>query len=232
MKSKKIKNALVLFTKEPVVGKVKTRLLSELSPSDACRLYRAFVEDLVESFCGLHETTLFLSCSPSTAHPFLESLSQKYSLNLINQSGKHLGERMENTLQDLWEEGFSHRVIIGTDSPTLSIDLIQEAFHQLKDHSLTFGPSNDGGYYLVGVSGPSPSIFSNISWSTDQVMTQTLEKIHLLRISTHLLSFWYDVDTPKDLRFLHAHLNYLNIKGSPIPKRTYEEINRLFKPCS
>ncbi|HEX9757826.1 MAG TPA: TIGR04282 family arsenosugar biosynthesis glycosyltransferase [Nitrospiria bacterium] len=221
------KNALVLFAKAPIPGKVKTRLLSHFSSEQASGLYQAFVEDLVESLCSLPYITLFLSCPPPMDHPFFSNLAKKYPLTQIEQKGEDLGKRMEKTFIDLGKMGIKKRVIIGADSPTLSPLQIQEAFEKLNDYPLTLGPSHDGGYYLIGISRETPPIFSEITWGTNQVMTQTLKKLGHTTFKPHLLPFWYDVDTPEDVYFLKEHLNHLNQLGQTIPKRTNQYLENL-----
>ena len=221
------KDALVLFAKAPIPGKVKTRLLPHFTPEQASGLYQAFAEDLIESLCRLPYCTFYLSCSPSMDHRFFSSLAQKYPISLLEQKGEDLGNRMENTFNDLAKSGIKKRVIIGADSPTLSHFLIQEAFEKLNVHPLTLGPSQDGGYYLIGVSGETPPIFSEISWGTRQVMTQTLKKLSHTPFKLHLLPFWYDVDTPEDVSFLKEHLNHLSQMGQTIPKRTKQYLQDL-----
>jgi rSAM/selenodomain-associated transferase 1 len=152
-------------------------------------------------------------------------LSKHYPLTLLVQQGYDLGERMEQTFRHLAAQGFRRRIIIGTDSPTLPLTIIQEAFRQLEDHNLVLGPSHDGGYYLIGLSSEIPPIFNGIPWGTQQVLTQTLQRINESAIPMYLLPFWYDVDTFEDLSFLKEHLSHLSEAGHPIPKRTHFYLN-------
>ncbi len=218
-------NALVLFAKAPVPGQVKTRLSSEFSFENAAILYQAFVEDLIDSFCNMPSVHFYLSCSPSTNHPFFKSLARDYPISLMEQSGRDLGLRMEETMTELSKKGHDVRIIIGADSPTLPPVYVREAFDKLGHNDLVLGPSHDGGYYLIGVSGSTPPIFNPIPWGTDQVMMETLRMVHQEACRLHLLPFWYDIDTPRDVHFLKQHLIHLNRIGQTIPKRTFECLN-------
>ena len=205
--------ALILFAKTPRPGKVKTRLQPDISPEEASKLYQAFVLDLLGSTRNLEGTVRFLSCDPSKSDPYFKSLGERDHLDLIDQRGSDLGQRMRNAFEEVQAKGFERLVIIGTDCPNLSVKLIQKAFSYLEVHDLVLGPSRDGGYYLIGCRGKVPPIFDGIPWSGDQVFRLTLKRVMELNVNCALLPFWYDVDTMDDLRFLSSHLEFLDQQG-------------------
>jgi len=226
------KKALILFAKIPKPGQVKTRLLPDLSPEQASRIYRAFILDTLGSTALLKGVKRILACDPTRRDPFFKALAKRFGLTLIDQVGGDLGARMRNALVEVHRQGFDPAVLIGMDLPTLPTDHIQEAFRQLKNHSqgpsIVLGPSADGGYYLIGCSGLVPRIFNEIDWSTERVLTQTLARIEDNHLNAALLPFWYDVDTLQDLRFLAQHMRYLERKaGRPVAPETARVLKAL-----
>ena len=203
------KKALIIFAKVPKAGQVKTRLQPELSPDASSQLYLAFILDTLAATASLKGVKRILGCDATRRDPFFIQLAERYDVVLIDQAGENLGARMRNAVAEAYRLGFGQAVIIGTDIPTLPIGYIQEAFKRLKTCPLVLGPSADGGYYLIGCSGSIPPIFDGIAWGTGQVLTQTLQRITESHLTAALLPFWYDVDTAADIRFLSAHLAYL-----------------------
>ena len=219
---------LILFAKAPYPGRVKTRLQPDVSPEQGCELYRAFVDDLLATTRSLKDVKRIMGCDPSQSDPYFEALSEKYPVDLMDQRGADLGERMRNAFEEIRERGNGPVVIIGTDSPTLPVEMIREAFSRLETHDLVLGPSRDGGYYLIGCARQVPPIFHDIPWGTGQVLEKTLRQVADSKIKCALLPFWYDVDTIEDLRFLSAHLNYLNQQGDgPVAVETAQIIKEL-----
>ncbi len=210
---------LVLFCKAPEVGAVKTRLFPSLSKEDAARLHAACIADTLRLTDKL-DVQRALACAPSIHHPFFVECARQRPLELIQQAGGDLGERMKSVLTWGFLRGFEKIVLIGCDSPTLPTAFIREAFHRLGRASCVLGPSGDGGYYLLGAYGSVPDLFGEIPWGTSQVMTQTLRKLNAQKRSCHLLPFWYDIDRPEDLLFLKEHLAFLEREGHPVPRET------------
>ena len=131
---------------------------------------------------------------------------------------------MSKAITEAYRRGFGRVVIIGTDSPTLPRAYIREAFKRLKTkskgYSLVLGPSTDGGYYLIGCSGGIPPVFKGITWSSAQVLTQTLQRAVQKGLKAQLLPFWYDADTVEDIDLLAEHLSFFRRKrkASPAPE--------------
>jgi hypothetical protein len=120
-------------------------------------------------------------------------------LDIRKQSGGGLGARMHESFKAAVEEGARRAVIVGTDCPGMSADILEKAFDQLADHDLVLGPAEDGGYYLVGMKKPTPRLFAGITWGGEDVLRKTLEIAEELGVSTALLSKLADVDRPEDL---------------------------------
>jgi rSAM/selenodomain-associated transferase 1 len=208
----RIKKALILFAKSPKPGFVKTRFQPEWSAEEAGKLYQAFVMDLVSATSRLKSIARILACDPTSRDPLFQSLARRYKLKLMDQRGRNLGERMRNAIEEAHQMGFHQVVIIGTDSPTLPMEFIDQAFRLLRSHELVLGPSHDGGYYLIGCGEIIPPVFEGIPWGTVGVLALTLRRMVDLKLKCALLPFWYDVDTAQDLHLLSAHLDFLKEK--------------------
>lgn len=219
-------DALLIFAKAPVPGEVKTRLLPDLSKEEAARLYEAFICDILKS-TSLIDAERFLFCHPSKGHSFFCRIAEDKRIQLMEQQGQDLGERMRNAMGLLLKDGFDRVVIIGSDSPTLPVEYIMKGFKGLMSHSAVIGPSIDGGYYLVGGRNQVPLIFEGISWGTDRVFRETLERGMLLGLDLCLLPFWYDVDTIEDLFLLYNHIRYLNKDRKGVAEETIKLLERI-----
>lgn len=200
------KQALIIFAKAPEPGQVKTRLSPPLTSDQAARLHEAFMLDVVHATQPLTGVTQWLSCAPSTTHPFFRLLSRRFRMRLLTQTGETLGERMASALRQALDSGATRAVLIGTDVPTLPCTMIRDAFRFLRHADVVLGPACDGGYYLVGVSRRVPPIFDKIPWGRSTVLESTLMLANRLGLRCRLLPFWYDVDTLPSLRLLTAHL--------------------------
>ncbi len=203
-------SAIVMFSKATEPGKVKTRLTSHMSDHEAAFFHEAFVLDTLDSLSAFKNSDRYLACHPDKEHNFFKELEEDFDIKPFNQKGEDLGKRMENAFLYLRGEGHKEIVIIGSDSPTLPAEILNEAFQRLKKDELVIGPSLDGGYYLIGLSANVPDIFSDIEWGTDKVFEETLKKVKDSNTDFSVLPFWYDVDTMKELRFMAIHLDALN----------------------
>jgi rSAM/selenodomain-associated transferase 1 len=220
-------NALAIFAKAPIAGQVKTRLCPPLTHKQAAELFRCFLLDTVEHMCSLETVQVFLAITPADSEPLFRHMIP-FPVRYLPQRGDSLGEREINMLVDMLSEGFSRAVIIGSDIPTLPVAHIQEAFTRLEDPECdaVFGPSTDGGYYLVGVREVHRPLFENVAWSTPQVLEQTLEQARLHQLAVELVPSWYDVDTVEDLQQLVIDVREKRDGSDDVP-RTRELLKRL-----
>jgi hypothetical protein len=195
--ARKKKQALLVFIKLPVAGRVKTRLQPELSPTLAANLYRAMVDDLFRTLDrrNLWDLIAFFS-PPEQERAFREWLPG--STHLVPQSGTDLGERLANAFEWSHAQGHSRTIILGTDMPTLGSDVLSDAFVALERAEVVLGPSTDGGYYLVGLKEPRPELFDDVGWSTPEVLEQTIARIDDTGATYHLLPERTDIDTWQD----------------------------------
>ncbi len=216
---------LVVFVKDPIPGRVKTRLTPRIAPDEAAKLYKAFTLDIISNARKLKRNSVnnvTVAYTPIGAEKAFRKLA-KQPTNFLPQKGKNLGERMKNAFKQSFAEGAKRVVIIGTDSPTLPVSYIQKAFDILKKIPVVIGPTFDGGYYLIGLSGLNDDIFDGIGWGTSRVFDQTLTRIKSLNIQVYVLPPWYDVDTSEDLEFLRTHLLAMRMSGvEEVPERTMQ----------
>lgn len=206
MHDKEKKPALVIFAKAPEPGQVKTRLLPYLTPQEVTELHRAFVLDTIARLKPIGAVQRYIACYPSSTHPFFSRLGKQYQLELLDQQGSDLGERMSTIVRGLAARHMTGIVLISTDSPTLPVSYLNEAFHVLQKKAVVLGPSKDGGYYLIGISRWIPQLFEGIPWSTENVFKTTLQQIHHLKLAYEILPQWFDVDHIEDLKILANQL--------------------------
>ncbi len=133
-------------------------------------------------------------------------------ISLFSQTGNDLGEMLNNIFLQKLADGYDAVSIIDSDSPDLPGSVVQESFKRLLSNQtdVVFGPCHDGGYYLVGMRKPHPELFYDIPWSTETVLTNTLEKAKKLSVKIDLLPWWNDLDTFEDLlKYYHQHKDKL-----------------------
>jgi hypothetical protein len=144
--------------------------------------------------------TIVICYSPKDAlDKFTMWLGSHY--HYLPQKGNNLGQRMKHSFIDAFANNFERAIIIGSDSPDLPIDYINEAFSSLKTHDVVIGPCLDGGYYLIGFTQNSflPRAFEGIHWSTETVFSETMNILSNENLKIHILPKWSDVDTLSDL---------------------------------
>lgn len=198
--------AVAIFAKAPTPGEVKTRLCPPLTPREAAALARCFLRDRIAQVRALAGTTPVIAYAPASERDLFERLAPGFVLR--PQRGRDLGERMGSVLGDLLRAGHPAAIAIGTDTPTLPGALIQRAVDLAASDQadLVLGPSEDGGYYLIGVRGDHAALFADVPWSTGAVLDVTLRRAEVANLRPALLPTWFDVDTPDDLSRLRAAL--------------------------
>ena len=228
-----MKICVIVFAKNPVPNQVKTRLIPTLSPEQAATLYTAFLTDWCEALSKLVGVDLIVAYTPPEAESDLRALIGD-DVIYTPQIGEDLGERLTSATQRAVAQGYTKILLVGSDSPTLPISYISEAFTQLDSRDIAIGPSIDGGYYLIGFSTPNikitvPFVFEDIAWSTANVFRQTLARIRSVKATVGLLPPWYDIDTAEDLAFLYAHISATRLAGGTVQAfRTETLLAKLF----
>jgi uncharacterized protein len=190
------KEALLIFTKNPEAGKVKTRLAATLGDEAALSIYRQLLLHTVSATEYL-PVDKFVFYSNHIGQKDYWSDKNYYKLL---QEGNDLGERMKNAFVAAFQKGYNKVVIIGTDCPDLNAPVIMNAYVYLEDHDIVIGPAIDGGYYLLGMKKLHPRLFEKIDWSTGKVLAQTLKICESSNLSTFLLPELSDIDDENDLK--------------------------------
>ncbi len=199
---------LAIMAKQPIVGQTKTRLCPPLTPTQAAALYEALLRDTVELVAGLDGIQLAIAVTPPEAMDYFRRISPAGAI-LLPVAGADIGDCLNQVLSRLLADGAPQALACNSDGPTLPSAYLRQAVVLLDDNDVVLGPSEDGGYYLIGLKRPCPELFQGIAWSTGRVLAQTLERAEALGLSVALTPPWYDVDTASDLDRLRDELDAL-----------------------
>jgi rSAM/selenodomain-associated transferase 1 len=221
--------ALAIVTKAPRLGAVKTRLVPPLKAEEATSLHISFLRDpsanIAELASGdnIHGFASYTPLGEDSACG--RTLSPGF--HFLPQRGKILGERLFHTFEDLFLAGYETACLINSDSPTLPSDVLREAVETLRKPGdrLVLGEALDGGYYLIGLKQAHRRLFEAISWSTEKVFLQTLDRASEVRLETKVLTVWYDVDDVGSLRRLCAELFPRDRRSTGSSVRRYDAPN-------
>ena len=220
--------ALAVMTKAPQAGRVKTRLVPPLTPEEAAELNKCFLRDTaaaIASACSRrpvgdasnvqsehagasHNEAATAACGIAVYTPvgaesaYNDILPADFSL--LPQRGDKFGERLYLAIEDLFKCGFDSLCLIDSDSPTVPAENFEQAVELLstREDRAVLGPSDDGGYYLIGMNKPHRHLFEQIDWSTERVFNQTMQRATEIGIEVKLLPTGYDVDDNASLRRL------------------------------
>ena len=190
-------HALLLFLKAPQVAQVKTRLARHIGSEGALQVYRALV---ARQFSALPENArIEVHYSPQDAGSEMQAwLGEETALYPQPDGG--LGERLEHAVESAFTRGARTVTCIGGDCPQLELRHFDEANALLEaEHDVVFGPSEDGGYYLIALRSPQPELFKGIPWSATNTLEASLKKASALGLKVGLLETLYDVDAVAEL---------------------------------
>lgn len=202
---------LIVFAKYWEPGNVKTRLAADIGKVNAAKLYQCFVQTILKRMEGVAQNSILCFSPPEKEAAFQAAIPESWKL--LPQSSGNLGERMQACFDSAFENGHERVVLIGSDSPQLTPQEMQKAFYALEKNEVVLGPSPDGGYYLIGAEKRTPHVFSDVEWSSERVLEQTLERLqasgHSENNGYKLLPVRDDIDTLMDLKQLQADLKNL-----------------------
>ena len=198
------KYAFILFLKYPERGTVKTRLASVLGDDLTYEIYKCFLADISAMTHQIKAQKIIVYSGPECV-----SFPDFPGIQCLPQRGSNIGERMYGAFLEVFAQGFERCVLIGSDSPDLPADLVNDAFEKLDFADVVLGPSADGGYYLIGFKRKSlnQSIFSDIHWSTVDVFSETVRSIDEAGLKLALLPQWSDIDEFDDLKKFYERNN-------------------------
>lgn len=194
-------NALLIFTRNPELGKVKTRLAKTIGDVDALQVYKDLLLHTMEQTQNLScDKYVFYDNEIIKGDIWNEAIYQK-----IIQSKGDLGHKMQTAFEQLFSKGYTNCIIVGSDLFDLKSEMITTAFTALKSNEVVIGPAEDGGYYLLGLKAMQSSLFENKDWGTSTVFGATMKDLQADK--TYLLPILNDIDTFEDLE--KSNYNYL-----------------------
>ena len=186
------KSLLIVFVKNIILGKVKTRLAKTIGDKGAFNIY--------SELFGITERESQKVSVDKNIYFSDVIIPSKWENDLkFVQEGENLGEKMKNAFQHGFDNGYENIILIGSDLPTISKEVIESGFDHLKGNDVVFGPALDGGYYLIGLSKMNTSIFEDKPWSQSTLLDVTLQQLSEQQSSASLLTTLNDIDTFEDL---------------------------------
>ncbi len=195
-----MRTSLLLFGRLPRPGRVKTRLADQVGDEQAAIFYRLCAEHLIQQCQALPDGWERFFCYADAEDGAEVQRWVGPQFCTLAQVGEDLGQRLAHALAFVFRRGAEKAVVMATDVPDLSAQIMVEAMHCLDQHDVVLGPCSDGGYYLLGAKRLHRELFAGIPWSTDQVLDATLSIIRNLGLSVAILPVLGDIDTAEDLR--------------------------------
>ena len=213
---------LGVFAKQPVPGRVKTRLAADWDVDRAATLYECFVRDLLNRFRDAGDRRV-VGFAPDleAARDWFGSAAPGSQWTLWAQPEVGLGGRMEAFFTAWGDDDADRTLLIGSDSPSIPDSWLDHAWRLLEDSDCVIGPASDGGYWLIGLRGSVTSearraVFDGVDWSTANVLAQSVERVARVGLRLELLPVWYDVDSAEDVEMLRGHLQAMAVAGEKL----------------
>ena len=196
---------MLIFARAPEPHAAKTRLIPALGAQGAASLQAAMTELAVSCAARSGVGDLQLWCTPSYEHASFARLAQSNQIALRSQCGATLGERLRYA-HDVALGSYEAVLIMGTDCPALTPDLLQQAVSDLAELNAVIVPAEDGGYVLLGLSRRCPEVFDKIDWGTERVLQQTLSQLQNAECFYRVYPTLWDVDRPQDVERLRRSM--------------------------
>ncbi len=205
MSYKYVDAAILVFCKAPIAGQVKTRLMPQLTAQQAAEIHTELSESILSLLREAHYCPTQLWCSPDTSHTFFTKCVDKYGVSLHVQQGNDLGERMNHAINTALKTSTTV-LLVGCDCPSFRISDFESALDvlQLDDNDIVISPAEDGGYVMIGMKKPYPSLFTQMTWGHEHVYLNTLQRIADLELTFFESEQHWDIDTFEDLLRLRA----------------------------
>jgi len=201
-----MRRALIVVAKKPQPGQTKTRLTPALSPEQAAAFYEALLLDTLRLMEQVEGAQPVIAFAPDRSEAYFREIAPA-RFRLVPQQGDDLGQRLDHVLREHLQDGYSQAVVMNSDGPTLPLDYLKQAFAGLDDPTVdvVLGPSEDGGYYLIGLKEPCRVLF-DVTMSTPNVLEETLVLADGAGLAVECLPPWHDVDVWEDITRLSQDL--------------------------
>lgn len=193
----KEKKAIIIFTRVPVPGQTKTRLMPYLSGEECAKLHAGFIREIYR-ICRNVEADILVFYTPEDKAGILREIVGEEQ-KLFVQDGKDLGEKMQNAFQEAFQMGYESCVLIGTDIPQIRERNLNKAFEQLQNHDIVINPTKDGGYYLIGMKENHEAIWKVEHYGTNTVIQDTMKHIENQNLTVSQGEVLQDIDIKEDL---------------------------------
>jgi len=192
------KKALIIFTRNPELGKCKTRLAKTVGNESALAIYKFLLDHTVSITKNLSVDKFVYYSNEITENDIWDSTIYNKQV----QTGNDLGEKMNNAFSEVFQKGYTHAIVIGSDMYDLSQTDLETAFQAFNENNYVIGPAEDGGYYLIGMKTATPQLFKNKNWGTGTVLADTLKDLE--KLNYNLLDERNDVDYYEDIKDIEA----------------------------
>ncbi|MCP4442205.1 MAG: glycosyltransferase [Aureispira sp.] len=187
---------LIVFVKNPALGRAKTRLAASIGDEKALEVYKFLLEYTRTTTQATNaDKVVFYTDFVDKSDSFDSTAFQKQ----LQIQDDDLGERMYNAFEYAFGQGYERVLLIGSDCYELSTDILNNAFDELKEHEFVIGPANDGGYYLVGMNRLEKKIFTHKTWSTAEVFGNTVQDFENIEATYAILPMLTDIDYLEDM---------------------------------
>ncbi len=202
------KNLLIIFTRNPVLGKVKTRLAKTIGDAKALEVYKLLLKQTKAATQDLPCDKVVMYSEEMIQNDLWDRTYYEKQV----QFGFDLGTKMKNAFVMAFKNHYEKVVLIGSDLYDITPDLITAAFDQLTAHDAVIGPASDGGYYLIALKKIPPKVFKNKAWGTANVLQDTLKDLE--KVDVHLLPELNDIDVFEDLQNHPAFSSFLTTQNT------------------
>ena len=189
---------IIIFYRNPILGHVKTRLAAGIGSEKALEVHLKLGMRTMQVVSDVSCDKVVFYDREAVAGDYWDD---RVFMKEI-QKGADLGERMTDAFDRMFHDGYRNILIIGTDCPEITSELIESAFENLGNHDVVIGPAVDGGYYLLGLKAPVHELFTGVDWGSAAVFDQTIQKLSLSGQSFFCLRKLHDIDRPEDLQYI------------------------------
>ncbi|WP_455052688.1 TIGR04283 family arsenosugar biosynthesis glycosyltransferase [Mogibacterium sp.] len=209
--------AIILFTRIPEAGKVKTRMMPYLSPNECKELQTCCIKDTLSSI-NMEDVDIYVNYEPSGDLTLLKQICGD-CVCYLEQQGDGLGARMTNAIKHVLSKGYKSTILVGSDIPSINSEDLIEGFKVLESYDAVVGPSKDGGYYLIGMKEILPGLFENKKYGHGTVLEELLAVAQKEAITVGTISDHQDLDTREDLLDYMAQMRHYKNKKETCTSR-------------